>query len=138
MDTEPERLYDNYVSLGSSCEVAFQFRRVLGDYRSGFFNWNITPVQSLLSLLAQDFSGILQAENLSHSDGNLFYDASHGYCFHADFSSPDLRADGMFEARLTSLREKTEHFLQTFRTLSQRGRTVFFIARMKGRRRTKI
>lgn len=127
MDTEPGRLYDNYVSLGSSCEVAFQFRRVLGADRSGFFNWNITPVQSLLSLL-EDFSGILQPENLQHSDGDLFSDASHGYCFHADFSSPDLYADGLFEPKLMNLREKTQHFLHRFRTLSQRGRTAFFLS----------
>lgn len=78
------------------------------------------------------FPGFYKPENLSHSDGNLFYDASHGYCFHADFSSPNLHADGMFEPKLTNLREKAEHFLQTFRTLSQRGRTVFFYRTNEG------
>jgi Putative papain-like cysteine peptidase (DUF1796) len=119
-------VFDHYVSLGNNCEVAFQMRRVLGYDRSNFFNWNITPVHSLISLLRSDFSDILEVHNLSHGSGNLFHDAAHDYYLHTEFSYPDMMADGQFESKLELLRKKSEYLIEGFRTLATRGRIAFF------------
>jgi hypothetical protein len=126
VDMQDAIFYDNYVSLGRTCEVAFQFRRVIGEHKAGFFNWNLTPVDALLSLLRSDFQGILLDENLSHLKDNLFLDSGHNYAVHADFSYPDLRSDGNYDIKIKRLREKTDYFLSIFRSLGDRGKTAFF------------
>jgi hypothetical protein len=119
-------MYDNYVPLGVNCEAGFQMRRVLGRDVPGFFTWNITSLKSLNTLLASDFAGLSDPEKLSHSQGDLFHDASHDFFFHGDFSAPDIRADGRFEEKLANLRGKRNHFLDDFRSLRDRGETAFF------------
>ena len=121
-----DKLYDNYISLGNNCEAGFQIRRVLGYDRSSFFNWNITPVSALLSLLESDFLGILEANNLRHREHDLFEDRSHNYALHAEFSFPNINGDGLFLTKLTSLREKSEYLVSKFRQLSHYGQTAFF------------
>jgi hypothetical protein len=119
-------MFDRYIPLGNNCEVAFQMRRVLGRDHSGFFNWNITSINSLSSLLRNDFSDILISHNISHSSGDLFYDKSHDFHFHADFTFPDLNEDRMFEQKLIIVKEKFEYFARKFRNLNNVGRVAFF------------
>ncbi|WP_177185058.1 DUF1796 family putative cysteine peptidase [Sphingobium sp. YR768] len=119
-------MYDNYVSLGNNCEIAFQMRRVRGVHKGGFFNWNITNLDVLIAILQNDFAGLLQEHNIVHFQSDLFRDLQYRHCFHADFSTPDLNADGKFQEKLENLRSKTYHFIHSFRTLKDSGRTVFF------------
>ncbi len=57
--------FDEYVSLGSDCEVGFQFRRVLGHDSSSFCNWNVTGIAALERLLATRFAEVLQEQNIA-------------------------------------------------------------------------
>lgn len=53
-----------FVSLGSDCEVASNIRRCIPGAQSGFFDWIITPIQAVESLVLNGFTGFLQDENL--------------------------------------------------------------------------
>ena len=56
-------MYDNYVSLGSNCEAAFQLRRLRGRDVALVFNWLVTPIDALVSV-RPDFAGVYAKENL--------------------------------------------------------------------------
>lgn len=119
-------IFDCYVPLGYNCEVAFQMRRVLGGDKANFFNWNISPLDAVISLLSNNFSDILEDGNLVQYTGDLYLDKSHGYAIHADFNTPDPQDDPEYAAKLQSLREKVTYFVGRFRSLDQAGRAVFF------------
>ena len=52
-------MFDQYVSLGFNCEVAFQMRRRLGDAPSGFFNWRVADVDAICRLIRRRFQAIM-------------------------------------------------------------------------------
>lgn len=75
--------FAHYLSLGVNCEAGFQFRRILGEDRPGFFNWNITPIYALNDILSQDFFRIAELDQLVYDgNGNLVRDMRYGYHFH--------------------------------------------------------
>jgi hypothetical protein len=121
-------MFYEYVSLGSCCEVAFQFRRALGRENSGFFAWNVTSLGTLKSLLASDFSGIQEDENLTMWPGAaLMFDASHKFAFHAPFRTTAFRDEADYEATMQNIRGKTNFLVQKFRrTLASPDNLAFF------------
>jgi hypothetical protein len=119
--------YQHYVSLGYNCEIAFQFRRLLGLDSSSFFSWNITPFRALQSLLKSGFSGILAAENLrKHGDGSLVWDKSHEFAFHSPFSTPEPHDDPNFAEQLEAFRKKTKYLIDKFVEVAHSGETVAY------------
>ncbi|WP_196491514.1 DUF1796 family putative cysteine peptidase [Burkholderia diffusa] len=120
-------MYDHYMSLGVNCEAAFQFRRVLGRDRSSFFNWNVTPAETLEKLLENDFSNLALAENMQFDgNGTLVRDKLYDYHFHWIGQNFHLINDRMSEeyrsnyARLHYLADKFR------KTLRSGGRIAFF------------
>lgn len=128
MTMRDRAFFDRYASLGRDCEVGFQFKRVLGFQESGFFNWNYTDPEALLSLLSADFAGILQPENLTlHTGGALVRDAAHGYFLHHEFDVERFKAAPDFGLKLAALRQKSQYFIQSFRkNAASPGRTAYF------------
>lgn len=122
-------MFDRYASLGNNCEVAFQIRRVLGKDSSGFFSWNVTPLKSLVALLENDFSGILQDGNLRHEpDKALLYDASYQFHVHSSFSRSDITEEAGHREKLEALRSKFHHFVLKFREAGADGSsTAYFL-----------
>ncbi len=119
--------YQHYVSLGHNCEIAFQFRRILGRDSSSFFSWNITPLSSLISLFKGRFVGILQADNLSqHGDGSLVWDKSYDFAFHSPFSTPVPHDDPEFAVKLVAFREKTHYLVEKFYSTARSGDSVAY------------
>lgn len=123
------QVFDRYTSLGRDCEVGFQIKRVLGFQESGFFNWNYTDPEPLVSLLSSDFSGILQPENLSvHNGGALIRDASHGFFMHHEFDVERFKAAPDFSEKLAELKAKFLYFVRDFkRAAASRQKTVYFL-----------
>lgn len=119
--------HDHYISLGRNCEPAFQFRRVLQEDHSGFFSWNVTEFNALLSLLEADFADIMQSDNLIYEgNGDLVRDKSHEYHFHwvdADLSE----IHGETEA-LKSHQSKAEYLIKKFKTIlsSSESKVLFY------------
>jgi len=127
-NTEENWVFANYVSLGRDCEVGFQLKRVLGAQEAGFFNWNITDAPALLALLQHDFSGILEAENLSlYGGGSLVHDRSHNFMVHHEFDTELFSQAPDFDRKLEKLRDKFVYFIEKFReTAASPDKTVYF------------
>lgn len=121
-------VFDRYVSLGCNCEVGFQLKRVRGVSESGFFTWNITEPAALVSLLENDFSGILSRENLTlHEGGHLMHDASHDFMVHHSFDPVAFKDAPDFDKKLVELRGKFQHFVNKFRqNAAEPGRIAYF------------
>lgn len=74
-------MFDEYVSLGLNCEVAFQLDRVALERRKHFFDWKITPHAALRSLLENRFAGVAATVAPGEHDG-MTMDARYGFQFH--------------------------------------------------------
>lgn len=122
------QVFDRYVSLGSNCEVGFQLKRVRAAAESGFFTWNITEPDALISLLDSDFSGILHKENLSlHTGGHLARDKSHDFMVHHLFDPVQFNSAPDFDDKLQTLKAKFDYFVRKFREeAALPGRTAYF------------
>lgn len=77
------KAFDRYVPLGVNCEADWQLRHLIGYQESGFFANGVAQLKPLVSLIASDFAGIGQSQNLRY-EGNstLVRDTAHGYTFH--------------------------------------------------------
>lgn len=119
--------FTNYVSLGSNCEIAFQFRRILGRESSSFFSWNVTSFAALTSLLSSRFGGILEEQNLAPHGHGMVRDNGHDYLFHTPFSTPDPADDPDFAKNLEDHRSKARYLIDKFvsQAASDDG-TVYF------------
>ncbi|MBL6078692.1 hypothetical protein JMJ56_11795 [Belnapia sp. T18] len=120
--------FEEYISLGSDCEVGFQFRRVLGRDSSSFFSWNVTGIAALERLLATRFDGVLQEADISaHADGSMLLDGGYGYKFHSPFRGYDFRADPDYAARWADHLEKAGYLIAKFLRGRPAGhRTAYF------------
>ncbi len=120
--------FDEYVSLGSDCEVGFQIRRILGRDSSTFCNWNVTSVSTLERLLANRFDGVLQDGNIDvHGDGFMLLDRGYDYKFHSPFEGYDFRADPDYDAKWADYLDKTRYLIDKFlRPRPAEHRTAYF------------
>jgi hypothetical protein len=123
-----DQVFDQYVALGCNCEVGFQLKRVRGTADSGFFTWNITEPDALISLLENDFAGILDKENLSlHTGGHLVRDKSHDFMVHHLFDPLQFKSAPDFDDKLETLRKKFDYFVRKFRQeAASPGHTAYF------------
>lgn len=96
------RSFDEYVSLGESCEVAFQIRRALGRDDSSFFSWKGFGPDAVLSILRARFHAIFDENNIRW-DGprQACFDASHGFFFHnpIDWPKTDYLIDKFYNPK---------------------------------------
>jgi hypothetical protein len=124
----PNQAFDHHVSLGYDCEVGFQFKRALGKSHSGFFTWNVSTPESIVSLLTSGFSGILEADNLTPAaNGHMAHDASHNFYFHHEFDPEKFKDDIEFSDKLERLRGKFGYFIDGFKRRAKSAqRTVYF------------
>lgn len=74
-------MFDEYVSLGFNCEVAFQLDRVAPARRKHFFDWKITPLAALRLLLENRFADVAQTVAPGDHDG-MTMDSRYGFQFH--------------------------------------------------------
>lgn len=117
------RMFDEHVSLGGNCEVAFQLRRLLGRDSSSFFSWLFVDLGQVNALFGNRFAGILRAENLGGWPGGMVVDRAYGYKFHSPFATDDPHADPEFEQKLSEHRSKVEYLIDK---LNQPARRAYF------------
>ncbi|HVT27652.1 MAG TPA: hypothetical protein VHE81_06500 [Lacipirellulaceae bacterium] len=62
---------DRAVSLGTTCETAFQLRRVFGKHNcvSGVFDFQVTPPETVIEYLRRDFVGLFEYDDFIVKDG---------------------------------------------------------------------
>ena len=81
--------FDKVLSLGHSCDTAFQIRRNFKQGEAYPFDWLMTPYPVLMELIGRDFSGFLMDENLEAA-GKYVVDKKHGISMLHDFEDPNL------------------------------------------------
>ena len=121
-------MFDEYVSLGDRCEVAFQFRRVLGRDSSSFFSWNITPLDTLIRLLETNFSGIFELQNLE-ADEYLVYDRYGGFHFHLQGEGRKSSLHPSFPADVARHREKARYLIDKLKRDGRSGKRIAYFYR---------
>lgn len=118
--------FDEYVSLGYNCEVAWQLRRAHGDDRAGFFNWRITDTSQLVALLQRRFEGLLKPDQIGPGEApGMIRDLSYHYQIHSPFETTDFASDPDFIAKLDLERGKMSHLAERFK--NPEGRRCYFL-----------
>ncbi len=120
--------YQHYISLGSNCEIAFQFRRVLQQDSSSFFSWNVTDCGALLRLLKARFVGVAELGNiLPHSHPSMLLDTRYDYLFHNPFMTGEPSDDPQFGPTWAAYRSKVDYLVTKFlRDAASDDRTAYF------------
>lgn len=120
--------YQHYISLGSNCEIAFQFRRVLQQDSSSFFSWNVTDCSALLRLLKTRFEGVAELDNIRpHSHPSMLLDTRYDYLFHNPFATGEPSEDPQFDTTWAAYRSKVEYLVAKFlRDAASDDRTAYF------------
>lgn len=78
--------YDEYISLGSNCEIGFQFRRY-GKEPSSLFSWLVSDIDKITNILQQDFKGFYEFEDLIPYAHNMVKSTKSGFSFHSRMHS---------------------------------------------------
>jgi hypothetical protein len=111
----PTVVYLEYIPLGINCEVAFQIRRILGFDSSSFFSWNVTKMESVISLLEHRFAGILNWDDITPVSGNdLLSDPSHDFKFHSPFLRGRVKDDSEFDQKREIFEKKVAYLTEKF------------------------
>jgi hypothetical protein len=121
-------MYDEYISLGDRCEVAFQFRRVLGRESSSFFSWNITPLPTLARLLETRFAGIFELENL-RPDEYLVYDKAAHFFFHLQGEGRKSADHPSFPDDVARHKEKAAYLINKLYSDASSGKRIAYFYR---------
>ncbi len=125
-------MYDNYVSLGSNCEPAFQLRRLLGRDAAFFFNWLVTPLDTLVAVIASDFAGVYAKENLQPTaDAGMVLDVGSGLKFHSAFRKELGRnlSGPRFDELYAESAAKYAMLAERFRTLARSTSRVAYLVK---------
>jgi hypothetical protein len=121
-------MFDEYISLGDRCEVAFQFRRVLGRDSSSFFSWNITPLPTLIRLLETNFEGIFELENLEAGE-YLVYDKAARFHFHLQGEGRKSNVHPAFPGDVARHRDKARYLIDKLFSDAKSGKRVAYFYR---------
>jgi len=108
-------VFDEYVSLGYNCEVAFQLRRALGRDESGFFNWGIFDIDSLIALIESRFEGAFCLGQRGWDESNqLARETHYRFSFHGPWRPGRPLDDPQFAEGLVAHRTKVKHLADRF------------------------
>ncbi len=80
------------ISLGRACDIAFHIRRCFGQEEAYPFDWLITPVEALTTLVRTDFDGFLDPASLFARPKGVL-DRRLGIHFRHDWSQPSALAE---------------------------------------------
>jgi hypothetical protein len=124
-------MFDNYVSLGRNCEIAFQFRRILGYDVAYYFNWLLTPFDALIEVIRADFTGTYQKANIEvTANPGMILDRQYGIKYHSAFKKELGRnlSGPRFDELYEESARKYSFLAQRFRELaSSPNRVLYFV-----------
>lgn len=117
--------FDKVVSLGNTCQTAYQIRRLLPQQQEAyFFDWLISPHAALIATLKEGFSGFQKQKNLvllSTLSNPIILDELYGFEFHHDFHSTNWRLS------LNDVNQKYMALAERWRRLMTSGANILFI-----------
>ncbi|WP_162179660.1 DUF1796 family putative cysteine peptidase [Solidesulfovibrio alcoholivorans] len=122
--------YDKYISLGNNCEVSFQIRRLLGWDVAYYFNWLITPLDSLIRIISNDFSDSLKIEKLRLDfSSEMVVDTMYNISYHFPFQH--ISFDGSIQKFLDhvhrELQSKMNYLRNRFYQICNSEHNVLYI-----------
>ena len=126
-------MFDQYVSLGRNCEIAFQFRRIFQKDHAHYFHWLVTPFDCLLDILENDFEGAFAKENLLVTDDpDMILDRRYRIKYHSPFRKELGRnlSGPRFDALHAEALAKYEFLAQRFRDLAASDRRVAYFVKV--------
>lgn len=119
------------VSLGQACEVGFQIRLHTSKTDSDFFDWLITPFDSLMISLDNRFSGLLNSDDLYLQEDRNFVNnrvtgIQYGHVFarNANHDIPDNFADD-----LSRVKSKFSYLKRKFLSYAETESPICFVRR---------
>ncbi|MFC5355621.1 DUF1796 family putative cysteine peptidase [Azospirillum himalayense] len=123
------------ISLGTNCEITFNLRKCFGIDKSYPFDWLITPIESVSSILRNRFEIDLTCENLEIvGDGKSVINKKYRILHHHDFIRSNNGAiSGSWQDEIESVRSKYI-FLSSrfFDDISSTKRAIFVVNRDGG------
>lgn len=119
--------FDKVMSLGPSCETAWQIRQIVDQPEAYVFDWVIAAPASVARAISNDFSEIVQAgqlslRNLDNGDHPYVLDAATGIEYHHDF-----RNDTDFLATLPDVQSKYNFLIDRMRSVLSSNTQVLFV-----------
>ena len=125
--------YDEIVSLGAHCRVAYNLRRTFGISRAFPFDWWVTPAQALVAFLGDpSFDKLYDELRMAPAMGGdriLAIDNLH-YGVQLQHEFPRQRGGALVDdwpAHLGSARERTEFLWDRMVGLMRQGRRMLFV-----------
>jgi hypothetical protein len=119
--------YDHIVALGGWCQCSYQVRRRFGLEAAHIFDWWVTPTDSLVRLLTEDFSGLFEPGNMQVvGNTESVMCAKYGVLHHHDFKRDPIDDKIIAEAvsaQCDDNKKKYAFLLSRLRAL--RGRVLF-------------
>lgn len=105
-------MQQSYASLGYNCEIAYQFRRVMGHDVSSYFNWCYGKPTSIAHMIERNFHQPFEYDMIS-SDGIMIWERKYDILYHGDVfnksnQGKDKAAKDFF---YRNLREKIEFLI---------------------------
>jgi hypothetical protein len=91
---KPTVRFDRVVSLGRSCQPAFQIRRYTGIEDAQLLDWVVTPDSALCHVLANSFEGWFQKDRLDFVPGSHAVDRVSGVRFLHEFDKAESLDEG--------------------------------------------
>jgi len=128
--------YDKYISLGNNCEVSFQIRRLLGWDVAYYFNWLITPLDSLIRIISNDFTDSLKIEKLNLDfSSEMVVDTMYNISYHFPFQH--ISFDGSIQKFLghvhRELQAKMNYLKNRFYQICSSEHNVLYIIKTDDR-----
>ncbi len=134
--------YDCYISLGYNCEAGLQFQRI-GHDEGHFFRFTFAPLDTMLSLLRNDFSGVFARQNLVPlpQPCGMVMDSHYDIKFHSNLHSITDQNSGRiaFSAdydfdELYGLQEapKIRYLVAKWRALTSSKQQVLYFIKLEG------
>ena len=121
------RTYDYVIPLGGNCETSWNIRNYFGYSHAYPFDWWITPFDSLLKILQDDFQNLLNPANIEIIRNNEtvicnYYKILH----HHDFKRDDQeKVIEDIEHQVLTLRQKYDYLISRFRADASSKKVLF-------------
>ncbi len=126
-------LIKNAISVGINCEFGF-FQRILGMEDSHLFKWAVTPLDSIVDFMEQDYQNLYDFNNLIPRQGKMVIDTKYGFSFHSKMAS--IKEDDLYvftdtiDKRQTihkGEKEKFNYLVQKFKNSIKEGGKIFVL-----------
>lgn len=124
-------VYDRIVSLGSACEPAYQIRSHTGKSEADYFDWLITPAESLITAIETDFSGFDNKQDfvITEDKGSVINNRTKIEYRHSFPRGSDGLIRDDFLTSFSEYEARTAYLLGRWRSNFSRPGRVLFIRR---------